>query len=187
MLNGAVTNRYTQGLYASAAAKGVVDAVDEGLKLFVDTLGSHSELKTLIEHPVLPAEQKAKLVSDVFGDKLHPVLTRFLTILFARKRYAYIASIYEKFHQLAEEGKGQVTVRVESAQELTADQTKGIEDKLSSLLGKKARISVTVNPNLIAGYRAIYGNRVLDATVLGALNQFGQKLATTAAKGSIGR
>lgn len=176
MLSGAITNRYTQGLYGTASQHGLVEKVDESLKILADGLAAHAELRTLLEHPLIPADRKVKVVTDVFGDAIDPIVVRFVSILFARGRSAYVGAIYNKFHALAEAGRGQATVLVEAAQPLSDSQVKHIEATLSGVLNKQAQAVVYVNKDLIAGYRARLGNRVVEATVKGALEQFGQKL-----------
>lgn len=177
MLSGAVTNRYTQGLFQAAEAHGVIAVVDQNLKLLSEALRGHSELKSLIEHPVISVEEKVKIVENVFGEHLEPLVIRFLRILFARRRSAYVQVVYTHFHTLAEEARGRVTVEVESAFPMDEEQTRRIAERISLVLNKEANVVIRVNPDLVAGYRAKVGNRVLDATVRGALEQFSQKLS----------
>jgi F-type H+-transporting ATPase subunit delta len=176
MLSGAVTNRYTLGFYNYAKEQGIVEKVDESLKLLTSVLALHPELKSLLEHPLISVDAKATVLKNVLGDQLGPVVGRFLHMLFERGRSAYITSIAGRFHELTEAEKGTLTVQIESAGPLSETDTKQIESKLSLVFDKKVGAIVRVNPELIAGYRVRVGNRVLDATIRGALAQFSEKL-----------
>lgn len=176
MINGAVTNRYTQGLYEAAAAGQVVDQVDASLRLVAETIESNPELRTVLAHPVVTGAEKVELLNKVFGDKLDSFTSRFLQVLFTRKRGNYVGAIYERFHELAESAKGKITVQVESAEPLTEAQVKELEKTLSAALHKTAQAEITVSKDLLAGFRVQVGNRVLDATLRGKLDQFKHQL-----------
>lgn len=181
MLSGAVTNRYTQGLFLFAKGQDQVDAMDESLQVLADVLRSHPELQTILNHPLIPADAKVNAVTGVLKD-LNPLVVRFLTLLLERGRGEYVVAIYERFHELAQEAKGEMTVQVESAMKLSPDQLAGIEGQLGKSLGKKVTATLTIDPNLIAGARIRVGDRVIDATVRGVLSQFSQKLVNGAVK-----
>ncbi|MBX5436401.1 MAG: ATP synthase F1 subunit delta [Alicyclobacillaceae bacterium] len=176
MLSGAVTNRYTRGLFEYASAHGIVDAVDEGLAALARALADNPGLQEFLEHPLISPEQKVELLQQAFGGNLDPALRNFLHLLFARKRGGYIAAVYERFHQLAQDAKGYVEVQVESAQPMPEDDVARVEQELSRALRKQVKATVQVVPDLIAGCRIRMGDRVMDATVRGALDQFRARL-----------
>ncbi|KPV42819.1 ATP synthase F1 subunit delta [Alicyclobacillus ferrooxydans] len=181
MISGAVTNRYTEGLYGAAKDSGVVDAVDISLQEVAKALDSNPDFRVFLEHPVIPAKAKKELVGQVFGQAAQPLVVRFLDVLIDRKRAAYASAVAEAFHRRAEQERGHVIVHVESAQPLSEAETQAIRQKLASALNKEPQTIVEVNPALIAGYRFRIGNRILDATVRGALQQFSQKLTASGA------
>jgi F-type H+-transporting ATPase subunit delta len=176
MLSGTVTNRYTEGLFRAAQAYGRVQAVDDSLRLVAETLDSHPELKSILEHPVISPQQKADVVQAVFGDRLEPLASRFLRLLFERGRAAYIAAVAQRFQELAEAAEGKARVRVESAMPIPEPQLRALEEALSKTLGKKVRADIAIVPDLIAGLRIQVGHRVLEATLKGALEQFASRL-----------
>lgn len=175
-MSGAVARRYTQGLFDYATEHGLMDAVDAGLKVLSDALDSTPEFKSLIAHPLVSAEEKIGVVTNVFGSVVDPVVIRFVRLLLERGRGEYLQDVYESFHAQAEAAKGLVSVRIETAFALTDEQVDQLQKQLGTALNKQARAVVEVNPELIAGFRVHVGNRVMDATVQGALEQFGSKL-----------
>lgn len=182
MTSGPVTNRYTEGLFRYASSQGAVDAVDTSLKAMADLIADHPQLQTVINHPLIAAEAKLKAVTAVMGDTLDPLVARFLRLLFERGRGAYVSAIYARFHQLAEAARGEASVDVTSAMALSDEQLTGIEQQLGRALGKRVHASLTIDPDLIAGCRIRVDDRVIDASIRGALAQFTQKLAGGAVK-----
>ena len=179
-----VARRYTAGLFGYAQEHGVLNVVDEGLKVVAQAVAENVQFKNLLEHPLISADRKAVMVDDVFGQAVDPVVTRFLKLLIENGRADQLQAVYTSFHTLAEDARGVVEVTVESALPLNAEQVAEIEKQLSSVFNKKAQAVVQVKPELIAGYRVQVGNRVLDATVKAALRQFsGQLLHRGATRG----
>jgi F-type H+-transporting ATPase subunit delta len=175
-MSGAVARRYTQGLFDYARDHGLTDATDAGLKVIADALTHIPEFKTILENPLISAPEKSRVITEVFGEMVDPVVIRFVKLLLDRGRGENLTDIYTAFHAKTEEAKGLISVHVESAFALNDSQVEQLQQQLSAALKKQARAVVEVNPELIAGFRVQVGNRVMDATVRGALEQFGNKL-----------
>lgn len=181
MLSGVVTNRYTEGLYAVAQAKGNVKAVSEGLNAIANALRENPQLKALVEHPLIDGSQKLDVIEKVFGQNVDATVYQFLRVLFSKDRSAYVEAVAARFVDLAEAESGRVAVKIESAQPMTDEVRTRLEARLATTLQKQVDAEVEVNSDLLAGYRIRIGNRVLDATIRGAMNQFSQQLLAAGA------
>lgn len=177
MLNGSVTQRYTEGLFQAAAEHGVIDEVDGSLLLVAESLRDFPQLRALLENPVLSPEAKGEIAAQAFQGALHPVALTFLRLLFARKRSAYIEAVRGAFHARANEYRGRVEVHLQSARELSQAQLDQIVGDLQGATQKQIEAHVSVNPELIAGYKLQLGNRIVDASIRGALSQFSTALS----------
>jgi F-type H+-transporting ATPase subunit delta len=175
-MSGVLARRYTQGLFDYANEHGLVDAVDAGLQVVAQAMQQTPEFLALIEHPVVSSADKARMITEVFGAAVDPIVIRFIKIVLERGRGAYLIEISSAFHTQAEAVKGLISVRVQTAFAFSDSQVEQLQQQLSTALNKQARAVVEVKPELIAGYRIQVGNRVMDATVRGALEQFENKL-----------
>lgn len=176
MLSGAVTNRYTLALYRVAEKHGVSEKVDQSLQLVAEVLRKDTRFKSFLENPVIDIRDKMAILRQSFADALEPYVYRFIQLLLHRKRVIYFLDMTHRFHQYCETAAGYVTVIVETAQALTEEQDAELKQKLNALVGKSVHLKVHVNPSLLGGYRAQVGNRILDATLVRAVAQFGEKL-----------
>jgi F-type H+-transporting ATPase subunit delta len=181
MLSGAITNRYTQGLYEAAVANGSVETVERGLLAVASALQSNAELKALIEHPLVDIEAKVGVLQKVFGDTLTETVYNFFRVLFSRDRSAYVAAVAASFHEKVEATRGRVMVSVESAMPMSDEVRTRLEQDLAGALGKQVEATVSVDGRLLAGYRIRIGNRVLDATIRAAIDQFSEQLLAAGA------
>ena len=177
MLNGAVTNRYARALFAAAGDADQVEAVDQALQMVAQAVRAVPDLLTVLVHPVLPVDEKTRVLESIFGDAVPPLLQRLLRLLFVRERGEYIQALAVAFHNLANESRGRLQIELESAESLDEEQLHGITSIVGSQLDKSVSAEVTVRPELIAGYKLRIGNRVIDATLKGMLTDFAHTLS----------
>ncbi|WP_258111055.1 ATP synthase F1 subunit delta [Alicyclobacillus sp. SP_1] len=178
MLNGAVANRYARALFEWAVEHKETESVAKALQALKQLLHESTEARDFLEHPLIPAEAKTEFLRNYYGETLPDVLYRFLRVLFHRRRASYLYLIAERVDKLVEAAAGIQSVWIETAQPLTEEHRLQMEQKLGEQLKKTVRAHVEIRPELVAGYRARLGNRVLDATVAGALVQFGQRVSS---------
>ncbi|MCL6636928.1 MAG: ATP synthase F1 subunit delta [Alicyclobacillus sp.] len=180
-MSSAVARRYTRGLFAVAQAHEKVEAVDAGLATVAQALQDNPRFQALLESPVVSEADKQRMLAEVFAFAVDPLVQRFLRLLVSRGRSDQIRAVAAAFHDLAEAAAGRVEVTVESAFPLADAELQALQERLSAALHRQARAQVVVNPELMAGVRIRLGHRVLDATVLGALHQFEQRMANRSA------
>lgn len=181
MLSGAVANRYTEGLFAVATKRDAVHHVAVGLAAVADAFKEFPQMKMLVEHPLIPADTKLQLVQQAFRDTVDSTVYDFLRVLFHRNRSEYVTAIAERFRSMAEEAEGRVHVAIEAATPLDDEAKARLEKEIANAISKQVDSEVYVNSDLLGGYRIRIGNRVLDATLRGAMNQFTQQLLAAGA------
>jgi len=69
-----------------------------------------------------------------------------------------------------------VSLKVETATSLEADEKKQIEDKFTKILGKRVEANYQVDPALIGGLRVTAAGRTYDGSLTGWLNSFEESL-----------
>ncbi|MCL6517170.1 ATP synthase F1 subunit delta [Alicyclobacillus sp.] len=181
-MSGAVARRYTRGLFSYASEHGLVRDVDGGLAVVADALRGEPKFRALLEHPLISVEEKAAMLDRVFGQAVHPIVLRFLKLLIQRGRADQTLAVADAFHTLAEEAEGLISVAVESAFPLPEAQARELEERLGQALNKRVRAVVSVNPDLLAGVRIQVGHRVIDASLVNAIQQFARNLAQRGAR-----
>ncbi len=158
-----------------------MEPLAEELQTLMATLKDHDELRRIVEHPLIRADAKLKLLRGVFNAALSEPVYSLLHLLFRRKRADYVLAIAERYQALAQEQRGEISVEIETTHPLEESELNAWRERLGAATGKKAIPVVKVNPQLIAGYRVKLGDRVLDATLSGALRQFDLKLKAAGA------
>src|ERR1039457_450577 len=137
------------------------------------------EWKTRPPPPAVPTSRKRAVVgriADVL--KLSPIARNFLFVLVDHRRIALLGAILHSFELIVDERLGFARAEVSSPRELTDAQRGAINAQLERLTGKRIRMRVAVDPELIGGVVARIGSTVYDGSVRGQLQTLGRRLST---------
>lgn len=181
MVNGAVIRRYAEGLLLVAKSQNRIEQIADELGKLTSVLQENQELHDIIEHPLIPVSAKMNILKSVFGESLSSNVYNLLNLLCKRKRADYILPVANRYQTFAQQERGEVSVELEVAEPLDEQQLQSWQQRLGQVTNRQALPVVRMNPKLIAGYRIKIGDRVLDATLSGALRQFEQKLKAAGA------
>lgn len=163
----------------AAKDAGTIEAIDQALLRVSEAVAVSEQAKSFFEHPYIKVNDKLAVIDQLFTEGMPSSLRQLLHMLYTRKRSKYVQSIYQGYHALYEEEVGRVTVRLETARDMTEAELEDVRDHLQQVLNKKVSFDVRHNPQLMAGYRMAIGNRVIDASLRQSLNQFRQRLSHT--------
>ncbi len=176
MLKGAVAGRYAEALYEIALENKLVDKVEQELKTVVGVLEQSNQLKKVLFHPRITADQKKEVLASLFEGRVSEVTMNFLAILVERQREMYLADITDYFVELANKARNICDVHVTSAVELTGDEKKRLAAAMAKCTGKKVRLSYKVDPKLLGGVVVRVGDKVIDGSVVARLQTLREHL-----------
>lgn len=169
MIERRIVRRYASALFGAASKAGVIDQVESDLGLVTYTFESSPELLESIRMPLIPVPKKKEILRDIFGGKVHEITLSYLDLLIEKHREDAIVPTEELYILLANEARGVITVRVESAIELTRDEQSRLIAQLSQVTGKTVQLDAEVVPDHIGGALVRIGDTVIDGTVRGQL------------------
>src|SRR5258708_10317227 len=95
-----VAKRYAAALFEVAKRDSILDAVGEDLLLVERLVAELSTLRTVFVQPLVTEERKAKMVTDVFGDRITATSLSFLKLLISKRRGDLIDHVIAAFRQL---------------------------------------------------------------------------------------
>lgn len=168
-----VTRRYAAALYEEANANGVLEAVDEDVLMLLESLDANRPLARVFESPVIPQDKKDSIVRELLDGRVEDLTVRFLRLLIQKDRETMTEEILDQYRSLRDEQRGIVDAEVTVARSLTDEDQSALVEALEEKTGKKIRLHLHENPDLIGGLVVRIGDRVFDASVrsqLGALH-----------------
>ncbi len=180
-MTGAVASHYAHALadavFSDDQELPPQDAVQQ-LASAAALVKESKQLESALLSPAVNRNQKSAVINEL-ADRMqwHRLIRNFFLLLVSHRRTKELAAIRDEFEAAVDERTGWLPAQIASAQALSEDQKKQIEQALGNKLGKRIRAHYAVDENLLAGVRARAGGVEYDASLRGKLNGLRSRLA----------
>ncbi|MDJ0954498.1 MAG: ATP synthase F1 subunit delta [Acidimicrobiia bacterium] len=156
---------YARAMLDVVGAEGDPDRLADELFAVARAFGESEELKGSLSDPLIPFEKKQAVVSDLIGKRASGVTVSLVNMLIGVGRIDDFSAITKRMMQLAAEAEGEVVADVTSAIELDAATQERLTARLSEVTGKRVKLHVTVDPEVIGGLVAQVEDTLFDGSV----------------------
>lgn len=167
---GGVASRYAQALFELGTENGVLDELEADLVKAADTVAREPVLQKTLYHPLIPVEEKRRLVEGLFGAQISPRALNFLRLILEKKRERHLPVILKEFRQRVNVARNVVDVEAIAASPLGDRLLAELQQKLEAVTGKRVHLDVSLNPGLLGGVVLQIGDRRIDGSLRGRLN-----------------
>ncbi|MDT8409257.1 MAG: F0F1 ATP synthase subunit delta [Wenzhouxiangellaceae bacterium] len=167
---------YARAAFELADRAGSIDAWSRALSVAAQAVASDA-MRGIIEHPRVSEDQLMAVFADVLGDSLDAPFRSFLKVLMHYRRLALMPEIASQFEMLCRRRDQRLKVNVTSAVEMQPEQVEKLSQRLRERFGSEIEMETEVDQDLIGGIIVRAGDRVIDASVRGRLEQLGRQLA----------
>ncbi|MGR9114735.1 MAG: F0F1 ATP synthase subunit delta [Gammaproteobacteria bacterium] len=143
---------------------------------FISAVVSDEIISAAADNPKISKESLLNLMLDICLGQIDKEGENFLKLLVQNNRLKLakqIATIYEQFKA---EDEGYVDVEVSTAFALSKDEEKSLASTLERTLKKKVHLNVKKDRSLIGGVLIRAGDRVIDGSIKGQLQQLAKRL-----------
>jgi F-type H+-transporting ATPase subunit delta len=184
MQNQTVARRYATAIFSLAKERGVVATVGKDLHAALGAIEGDDDARRFFLSPVVDRGEKQKIFASSFAS-LDEVALHSVLLLVRKRREALLPEIVKQFDALALADAGFEQLAIASARPLAPAEVDDIVTRLSRLYGRRFDVRQSVDPALLGGVRITLGDRVIDGTIAGRLdNLFRDLLAAPAAAGA---
>src|SRR2546421_1116247 len=167
--------RYARAIFELAQEKGEIDAWSTRLDA-VQALLSEERARGVLSNPTIPPAQRQQVLDGLASRALGKEGLNLARLLVASRRVSAIGGIVAEFARLADEAVGRVRATATTAVELSPADTRRVSNELTERLGKEVVLEVHVDPAIMGGMVLQFGDRVIDASVAGRLQQLRRRL-----------
>lgn len=173
---GLISSRFARALYDFSASAGEEDIVYEELRLLLNQVTRMSGLSDALISPIVPQENKLKLLKTATGKMSSNSVQRFFKLLLDHRREYLLADICLSYKLIYEKEKGVLRVRLTTAVPLDKERSAHILHQLEKSTGKKIELTHVVQPDIIGGYILTTDEKRLDVSVRTRLMDIRKKL-----------
>ena len=161
-----LADRYAAALFDLADERKELDAVAGDLQRVREMLRESEDLRRLVRSPVLSREdQRRAILALAERAGLSPLARNFLGLIAQNRRLFAVPEMIEAYLARLAERRGEMTAEVVTAQPLSDDQRRRLDEQLRQAMGKKVSVDVRVDPSLLGGLTVKVGSRMVDASL----------------------
>lgn len=174
---------YAQAILDMARAKGAVDSTEEGFAGLVKLVSENLDLKKFLQDPTITVTQRLSTALELLKDDKSQTLTAIISMLAIFDKLDEIDEIYQEFKVLVDALKKQVYVEVLSAISLDDATILEVKKSIDKRTGLDVRVRNTVDPSVIGGIIIKIGDRVIDLSLKGKIDDLKRQLKSIELRG----
>ncbi len=164
----ATAKRYAQAVFEIAIEDNKLEEWRLDLRKIAKLIGD-AEFVALIENPKLSFELKIKLVKEKLG-QMNPEALNLIYLLITKNKLGYVDQIAYEYDRLLDEHYGIIRANVTTAIPLNDTEKEKISHQLKTIIGRQVVIDLQVAPEILGGFVARIGDRLIDGSVRNKLN-----------------
>jgi F-type H+-transporting ATPase subunit delta len=177
-MGSVVLTPYADALMSLAQSQNLVDEFASNCADLLGLLDESPELNQILANPIVKIADKKAILTNIVGDKVHPFMANFLSILVERRRIGYLAGICQRYQAMMRDLKGIVLAEVTSAIALTDAQTQSIRDRVQGMTNATSvDIVANIDPEIIGGVIIKVGSQVIDSSLRAEIRRLGLSIA----------
>ena len=177
-LLNSVTTPYAEAFLQVSNELNQTEEIVTQVKEILTLVNNSPELEKALSSPILEKDLKKNILIELFSGRINESLLNLLKLLSDRQRIGILVPILERFLELYRENSNIALATVTSAVELTNEQKELITQKISAIAGtEKLELVTKIDPNLIGGFVASVGSKVIDASLASQIRKLGLTLS----------
>ncbi|MGH7543503.1 MAG: ATP synthase F1 subunit delta [Gemmatimonadota bacterium] len=183
---GIVARVYAETLLGTAEREGAVEEVSEGLGRVARAIDESDPFRRFLAGPQIAGDDKRAVVRSAFGERVHPLVLRFLELLIERRREPLIGEVHQAWSALLDARANRRSATVTTAIPADPGTVDAIRRALERATGQEIALEERVEPSLLGGLVVRTGDLVMDASLRSRLDVLRHRLRAAVAAGSTG-
>lgn len=183
---GIVARVYAETLLRTAEREELVDEVSEGLGRVARAIEESDPFRRFLAGPQIGRDDKRAVVRSAFGERVHPLVLRFLELLIERRREPLIGEVHQAWRALLDARANRRSATVTTAIPADPGTVEAIRRALERATGQEIALEERVDASLLGGLVVRTGDLVMDASLRSRLDVLRHRLRAAVAAGSTG-
>lgn len=159
-----------------------VAAIEDELFRVDRLLVGQRELRRALADTRVPAERRAELVDELFGERVGPTTRTLLRRMTLAPRGRGVAATLSMLGAIAAERRHRLVAAVSAGAMLSREQLDRLGALLEGAYGRPVQLNVSIDPDLLGGVKVQVGSQVVDGTITARLEEARRRVAGTPAR-----
>ena len=170
-----IARRYAKAL-ADVLPDGKLEKAGKEIKALIFLLDDKAI--RYFKSPVVSLEKKKALMERILEKaEVSEELKKVLLLMAQKDRLGIVREFASEFERFIDLRLGVIKAEIVSAAEIDEETLSKIKEKIENLFGKKAEITVKLDPSLIGGFIVKIADKVLDASIKTQLEMLKKAIA----------
>jgi len=178
MQNPRLAGRYAKSLVDLALERNELEAVYTDMKYLQDVCKQSKEFTNVLRSPVIKADVKEKILTEVISKKIGPLAASFIHLIVKKGRENTLPEIahavIDQYNAIKGIHKVKLTTATPASQELQEAIIQKV--KMDASLGR-VELETAVNEALIGGFQLEYNGNLIDASIARDLRDIKKQFA----------
>ncbi|HEY9086432.1 MAG TPA: ATP synthase F1 subunit delta [Candidatus Tyrphobacter sp.] len=176
MMNQTLARRYATAVYSLATEAGAVERIGKDLERIVASIDATTETKRFFVAPIINRYEKERALTKAFEGRVADVALHALLLLVRKHREALLYALLDEYRTLEMRGRGVDPLVVTSARPLSSEELASVTARVERIYGRHFETRLLVDPRLVGGMRITMGDRRIDGTIAGRLQELARIL-----------
>lgn len=186
MVELVVAQRYGKALFELALENNQIDEMEADVLFLKNTFKNEKDFKELLSNPQIPINERRKMLNEIFSGRILDDLIGLMDITIQKKRQDILPQIFDDFLSKVNKHKGILIVHATVYNQLTKDQEKALISKLQNVTKKSIQLNQNVDKSLIGGLVLRIGDRIINNSVKGMMEELSKELLSNRVNGWFG-
>ncbi len=177
MNSGTISMRYVRALFSHALENKAEDTVYTEMKNLSESFAANINLRSILDNPVLNADDKLKLITAAAGSKVSDIFDKFIRLVLRQRRENHLQTIALSYLDVYHAHKNITVGRLVTARPMdkpTVDKIKQIVQKTKP--SATVELVTEVDPDITGGFILYVDSFRLDASVSSQLRKIKDEL-----------
>lgn len=166
---------YAAAVFKRAKETGDTEKWSQALA-FMATVMKDKDVASIVVNPKVSNDRLSALMLEICHEQVDKEGENFLKLLVHNKRLSLVSFIARIFEEYKAQDEGYIDTEVFTAYALTKEVKASLTSALEKSLSKKVHMNVIVDKSLIGGVLVRAGDRVIDGSIRGQLQQMQKAL-----------
>ena len=176
MANEKLARRYATAVFALASERGVTDRTGADLRAISDAIYADGDAREFFTAPIVDRYVKEANIAKALEGKADEIALHTVLLLVRKHREPLLRELVVQYEALQQAARGAEPLSVVSAKQLGANELAALVAGLETSYGKKFDVTHSTDASLIGGVRVTMGDRRIDGTVAGRLEELSRSL-----------